>query len=141
MTILKLRGRCSTRAGKACSTPANCDEIAPSATLPTTAQALQSHMAVATKSRSAARLHTYLGVVEVRHRLHNGLGALDGVSGLEDAGADKHTIHTELHHERSVGGRGDTASGKVDNGQLASPGNLLHQLEWSLQEWEMYIYR
>ena len=37
------------------------------------------------------------------------------VAALENAGADEHAIHTELHHQRRVGRSGHAAGSKVDN--------------------------
>mmetsp|Transcript_16005 Transcript_16005/g.32126 ORF Transcript_16005/g.32126 Transcript_16005/m.32126 type:complete len:345 (+) Transcript_16005:175-1209(+) len=66
-----------------------------------------------------AHLRQHLGVVVVRNGLDNGGGPVGGVTRLEDATADKHAVHTELHHQRGVGGGRDAACGKVDDGETA----------------------
>ena len=58
-------------------------------------------------------------VTEVRRRLDNGLRAVRRVATLEDTRPDEHTIDTQLHHQRRVGGRGDAAGRKVDHRQAA----------------------
>ena len=53
------------------------------------------------------------------HGLNNRPGALRGIAALENAGADEDAVAAELHHERGVGGGGDSAGGEVDNGEAA----------------------
>lgn len=67
-------------------------------------------------------------VLVVRDSLDDGLGALAGISGLEDAGADEDAVAAQLHHERGVGGRGNTTRSEVDDGQAALLGRFAQQL-------------
>jgi hypothetical protein len=57
-------------------------------------------------------------ITEVGCGLDNGLGTAFGVSGFENAGADKNAIHTQLHHERRIRRRGDAACRKIDDRQM-----------------------
>ena len=79
-------------------------------------------------TKAGADLHEDLRVVVVGGGPNNGLGTSLGVLGLEDAGTDEDTVHTELHHEGSICGGGDTTGGEVDNGELAVLGNVLDEL-------------
>lgn len=69
-----------------------------------------------------------LGVLEVRDGLDDSLGALLGVAGLEDAGADEDAVTAQLHHEGGVGRGGDTTGGEVDDGEPALLGGLAKEL-------------
>ena len=68
----------------------------------------------------------------MRNGLYDGLGTLCLVLAFENARADKHTIAAELHHERSISRRRNTASGKVDDGQAFQTGRFLEQMEGRL---------
>ena len=61
-------------------------------------------------------------------RLDDGVGAQGGIAGLEDAAADKDSIHPQLHHQRGVGRGGDATGGKVDHRQAAQLRRLDHQV-------------
>src|SRR5262249_1555560 len=50
-----------------------------------------------------------VGILVVRGGLDDGARAYRGVRGLEDARAHEHGFRAELHHQRGVGRRGDTA--------------------------------
>ena len=50
------------------------------------------------------------------------------IATLEDAGSNKDAFRPELHHQRRVGRRGDTARGEQDNGQSAIARDLPDQL-------------
>ena len=78
-------------------------------------------------TKTNADLHQNLGVLVVSDGLDDSLGALGGVTRLEDAGADKHTVTSHLHHQRRVGGSCNAASGEVDDGQAALARGLLEQ--------------
>lgn len=84
-------------------------------------------------AQTLAHLSQDLGVLEVSHSLDNGLGALLGITGLEDARADEDTVAAQLHHERRVGGRGNTTGGEVDHGETALLGGLAQKLVRDLQ--------
>ncbi|PUZ68123.1 hypothetical protein GQ55_2G000300 [Panicum hallii var. hallii] len=60
-----------------------------------------------------------VGVAVVRDGLDDGAGAARRVAALEDAGADEDAVAAELHHERGVGGRGDSPRGELDDGEAA----------------------
>lgn len=83
-------------------------------------------------SEAGADLHENLRVVEVGHGTHNGASASLRIVRLEDAAADEDSVHTELHHERGIGWGGNTASGEVDNGELAMVSDPLDQIVRSL---------
>src|SRR5258706_3123642 len=70
-------------------------------------------------SQSRGDLREHFGLVEIRRRGHDRLGALQGVLGLEDARADEEPIDPELHHERRVRRRRDASGGEVDDRQPA----------------------
>ena len=72
------------------------------------------------------------GVVIVGNGLNNGTCTLSGVVALEDTGSDEDTVASELHHERGVGGGGDSSSRKVDDRETLQAGSLLEQVEGSL---------
>jgi hypothetical protein len=59
------------------------------------------------------------GVAVVGDCLDDGAGAARGVAALEDARADEDAVASELHHERGVGGRGDTPRGELHDGEAA----------------------
>src|SRR4051812_32088427 len=54
-------------------------------------------------AQAAGNLREHVGVVVERGRLDDRGRPLLRVAGLEDAGADEHTLGTELHHHRGVG--------------------------------------
>src|ERR1035437_755193 len=70
-----------------------------------------------------------LRLVEVGRRRHDRPGTLQGVLGLEDAGADEHAIDPQLHRQRGVGRRGDPAGGEVDDREAAQPLAFREQLD------------
>lgn len=84
-------------------------------------------------TQTLAALGQDLGVPEVSRGPHDGLCPLGRVSGLEDAATDEHAVAAQLHHQRGVGGSGDTSGGKVDDGQSAQLGSLLQQLRVALE--------
>lgn len=84
-------------------------------------------------TETGAGLSNNLGILEVSGGLDNSLGALGWVARLEDAAADKDTVATELHHEGSVSGGSNTASGEVDNGQATELGSLAQKLSVDLE--------
>ena len=69
-----------------------------------------------------------LGVLEVRRRLDDRLGARRRIARLEDAGADEDAVGAELHAERRVGRRRDAARGEGHDRQLAVLGDPLDEL-------------
>lgn len=73
------------------------------------------------------------GVLVVSRGADDGLGALRGVAGLEDTGANEDTIAAELHHEGSISGSGNTTGGEVDNGEAAELSNLAEELSVDLE--------
>jgi len=79
-------------------------------------------------TESNADLCQNLGVVVVSDSLDNGLGALSGVTTLEDTGANKDTVAAHLHHEGSISRSSDTTGGEVDNGQTLELDSLLEEL-------------
>ncbi|KAI6757807.1 hypothetical protein HG531_003632 [Fusarium graminearum] len=86
--------------------------------------AVDSHHGLA---KPRASLCKNLGVPEVCRGSHDGLGPLGRVARLEDSAADKDTVAAELHHERRIGGRGNSAGRKVDHGETAQLGGLAEQ--------------
>src|SRR5258707_5839962 len=70
-----------------------------------------------------------LGVVEVGGGLDDRPGPALRVGALEDAGADEVALGAELHHQRRVGGGGDTAGAKERHRQAAGTRDLLDDLE------------
>src|SRR5215472_2589071 len=70
-------------------------------------------------AQSRGDLGDDLRLVEVRRRRDDRLGTLQGVLGLEDAGADEEAVNAQLHHQRGVGRGGDAAGGEVDDGKAA----------------------
>src|SRR5664280_3899319 len=53
------------------------------------------------------------GILVMGHGLDNGGRPFGRVAGLEDAGADKHTIHAQLHHQGCIRRRGHSAGCEV----------------------------
>ena len=49
--------------------------------------------------------------------LDDRLAALGRVAGLEDAGADEHAVHTQLHHQRRVRRSCQAACREIDHRQ------------------------
>eukprot|EP00967_Tisochrysis_lutea_P084824 scaffold118740_cov30-Tisochrysis_lutea.AAC.3 len=47
-------------------------------------------------------------------------------------GANEDAIHAKLHEQGGISGGGNTAGGKVDNGESSNLGCLLEQMERSL---------
>mmetsp|Transcript_12514 Transcript_12514/g.28427 ORF Transcript_12514/g.28427 Transcript_12514/m.28427 type:complete len:357 (+) Transcript_12514:796-1866(+) len=80
-------------------------------------------------SESLGHLREHLGIVVVRHRLHDGARAPRRVTALEDAASDEHAVASHLHHERGVGGRGDTSRGEVHDGQASELLRLLDEFD------------
>jgi hypothetical protein len=80
-----------------------------------------------------ADLHQHLRILVVRNRLNNRLGPLRRISRLEDTGAHKHAITSQLHHERRIRRRRNTTRRKVNNRQTPQLGRLLEKLEIDLQ--------
>src|SRR5690606_22044023 len=67
-------------------------------------------------------------VIVVRGGFDNSFGTLGRIAALEDAAAYEHTIHTQLHHQGSIGGGGDPTSGKVHHRKTAFAGNFCYQM-------------
>src|SRR5713226_1198584 len=68
---------------------------------------------------SRGNLCEHIGLVGIGRGRHDRFGTLQGVLGLEDAGADEQTVHAQLHHQRRVCRRGDATRCEVDDGQAA----------------------
>src|SRR5216683_4110398 len=66
---------------------------------------------------TGGNLRQHFWLVEVGCGRHDRFGTLQGVLGLEDARADEHTVHAELHHQRSVRRCRNATRGEVDDGQ------------------------
>ena len=64
----------------------------------------------------------------MKRGLDDGLGSLDGVTGLEDARPHEHAVGAKLHHERRVCRGGDASRGEEHDGQPARVSDLLHQV-------------
>ncbi len=73
-----------------------------------------------------------LRIVEVGHRLHNGVCALLWIVALEDAGADENAVQTQLHHHGRVCRSSDAARREVHHGQTTQVGCLFHDGVWRL---------
>ena len=65
----------------------------------------------------------------MRDGLHDRPGPLGWVSRLKDPRPHEHAIAPELHHERSVGRRGNASSGKVDHWEPSQGLCLAHELD------------
>mmetsp|Transcript_9999 Transcript_9999/g.30690 ORF Transcript_9999/g.30690 Transcript_9999/m.30690 type:complete len:344 (-) Transcript_9999:7-1038(-) len=74
----------------------------------------------------------HLRIIVVGDGLDDGPRPLLGVGRLEDAGANEDAIHAKLHEQGGISGGGNTAGGKVDNGESSNLGCLLEQMERSL---------
>src|SRR3954470_15980659 len=85
------------------------------------------------RAEALGRAGDPVGVLEVRGRLDDRLGARRGILGLEDAGADEVALGAELHHQRGVGRGRDAAGAEQDDRQLAGLGHAAHEVEWRLQ--------
>src|SRR3954449_2229679 len=85
------------------------------------------------RTEALGRAGDPVGVLEVRGRLDDRLGARRRILGLEDAGADEVALGAELHHQRGVGRGRDAAGAEEDDGQLARTGDLAHEVERGLQ--------
>src|SRR3954467_9359364 len=72
----------------------------------------------------AGDLRDDVGVVEEGGRLHDRLGPLGRVPGLEDAGAHEDPFGTELHHHRGVRRGGDASGREEYDGQLPALGHF-----------------
>ena len=50
------------------------------------------------------------------------------VAALEDAGADEHAVHAELHHQRRIGRVATPPAAKMTTGSAPELGHLAHQI-------------
>eukprot|EP00754_Rhynchopus_humris_P036382 Rhum_TRINITY_DN18518_c0_g1::Rhum_TRINITY_DN18518_c0_g1_i1::g.167694::m.167694 len=83
-------------------------------------------------TQALRRVRHLLGVLVVRAGLNDRTGPLLRVARGEDARADEHAVAAELHHERHVSRRGQTARGERHHRQAAELLHLLHQLDGRL---------
>lgn len=72
-------------------------------------------------------LRQHLRILVVGDSLDDSAGALLRIAGLEDTGADEDAIAAQLHHQRRISRRGNTARGEVHNRQTALLGRLPEQ--------------
>jgi hypothetical protein len=74
----------------------------------------------------------FFGFFVEQHRFHDGAGAFGGVAALEDSAANEDGFGSELHHERGVGGGGDSSGGEIGNREFAGAVNFLNEVEGCL---------
>jgi hypothetical protein len=74
-------------------------------------------------------LRQNLRILKVRNSLHNRLRPLRRIPRLKDTRPDKHTITTQLHHQRRIRRRRHTPRRKVNHGQPPQLSSLLKQLK------------
>ena len=75
-----------------------------------------------------ANLGQHARVLEMRHRLHDGVCPLGRVPALEDPAAYEDAVASQLHHQGRVRRRRDTTGREVDDGQASQPRRLFEEV-------------
>src|SRR5690554_1445558 len=79
----------------------------------------------------AADFSKNVRIIVMGGRLDNGCCTTSRIAGLEDARADKHTVHAQLHHQGGVCRSGDASGGEIHHRQTSKAARLHDQFIWS----------